>query len=45
MHVELPWVNKHLLPPLIDDKRKEPKMTPRLTSLVKRVAKLCDIGL
>jgi hypothetical protein len=45
MHVELEWVNKHLLPPLIDDKRKESKMTPHLTALVKRVAELYDIDL
>jgi hypothetical protein len=35
----LPWwflVDIHLLPPLIDDKRGEPKMTPRLIALVKR---------
>jgi hypothetical protein len=35
----------HLLPPLIDDKRGELKMTPRLASLVKRVAELCNFGL
>jgi hypothetical protein len=33
----------HLLPPLIDDKQGEPKMTLRLTALVKQVAKLHDI--
>jgi hypothetical protein len=45
MHVEPQWVNMHLLLLLIDDKRGEPKMTPRLTTLVKRVAELHNIGL
>jgi hypothetical protein len=35
----------HLLPPLIDDKWREPKMTPCLATLVKQVAELCDTGL
>jgi hypothetical protein len=39
------WSNKHLLPPHIDDKRGEPKMTPCLAALVKRVAELHDTGL
>jgi hypothetical protein len=43
MHVEPQWANMHLLPPLIDDKQGEPKMTLRLTALVKQVAKLHDI--
>jgi hypothetical protein len=42
MHVQPQWANKHLLPPLIDDKRGESKMTPRLAALVKRVAELRD---
>jgi hypothetical protein len=42
MHVEPQWVNKHLLPLLIDDKRGEPKMAPRLTALVKQLAELHD---
>jgi hypothetical protein len=45
MHVEPQWANMHLLPPLIDDKRGEPKVTPRLITLVKRVAELCNAGL
>jgi hypothetical protein len=45
MHVQPQWVNMHLLPPLIDNKRGEPKMTPRLTSLVKRMTKLRDSSL
>jgi hypothetical protein len=38
-------VDMLVLPPLIDDKRGEPKVTPRLTALVKRVAKLYNTGL
>jgi hypothetical protein len=38
MHVEPQWVNKHLFPSLIKDKRGETPMTPRLVALVKRVA-------
>jgi hypothetical protein len=34
-----------MLPLLIDNKRGEPEMTPRLAALVKRVAELCDAGL
>jgi hypothetical protein len=45
MHVPPQWVNRHLLPPLIDNKRGEPEMTPRLAALVKWVAKLHDAGL
>jgi hypothetical protein len=45
MHVQLQWVNKHLLPPLIDDKRGELKMTPCLAALVKRVAEFRDSSL
>jgi hypothetical protein len=45
MHAPPQWMNKHLLPPLIDNKRGEPKMTPRLAALVKRVAELHDAGL
>jgi hypothetical protein len=45
MHVQPQWVNKHLLPLLIDNKRGEPKMTPRLASLVKWVSELHDSGL
>jgi hypothetical protein len=40
MHVEPQWVNMYLLPPLIDKKRGELKMTPRLTALIKRVTEL-----
>jgi hypothetical protein len=35
----------HLLPPLIDKKRGELKMTPRLIALVKWVTELRDSGL
>jgi hypothetical protein len=45
MHIDPQWVNRHLLPPLIHNKRGEPEMTARLTALVKRVTKLHDIGL
>jgi hypothetical protein len=45
MHFEPQWANMHLLPPLIVDKRGEPKMTPCLTALVKRVAELYNTGL
>jgi hypothetical protein len=40
MHVAPQWVNMHLLPPLIDKKWGEAKMTPRLDTFVKWVAKL-----
>jgi hypothetical protein len=45
MHVPLQWVNKHLLPPLINNKRGKPEMTSRLTTLVKRVTLLRNAGL
>jgi predicted RNA-binding Zn-ribbon protein involved in translation (DUF1610 family) len=45
MHVHPQWVNKHLLPPLVDNKRRKPGMTQRLTALVKRVVELRDAGL
>jgi hypothetical protein len=45
MYVGPQWVNMHMLPLFIDDKRVEPKMTPRLTTLVKWVAELHDTGL
>jgi hypothetical protein len=45
MHIAPQWMNKHLLPPHIDDKRKEPKMTPHLAALAKRVTKLRQAGL
>jgi hypothetical protein len=45
MHVLPQWVNKHLLPLLIDNKRGEPKMTLCLAALVKWVAELHDAGL
>jgi hypothetical protein len=45
IHVPPQWANKHLLPPLIDNKRGEPKMTLRLAALVKRVGELPDAGL
>jgi hypothetical protein len=40
MHVEPQWTNKQLYPLLVDQKRGEPNMIPRLTALVKRVAEL-----
>jgi hypothetical protein len=45
MHVQPQWANRHLLPPLIDKKRGEPKMTPRLAALGKQVAELHNYGL
>jgi hypothetical protein len=45
MHVPPQWVNRHLLPPLIDNKRGESELTPRLTTLVKRVVELHDVGI
>jgi hypothetical protein len=45
MHVQSQWANMHLLPPLIDNKRGEPKMTPCCVALVKRVDELHDSGL
>jgi hypothetical protein len=45
MHVEPQWVNKYLLPPLIDNKRGEPKMTSRLATLVKQLVELRDASL
>jgi hypothetical protein len=45
MHVDPQWVKRHLLPPLIDNKRGEPEMTLCLTALVKQVTDLCDASL
>jgi hypothetical protein len=45
MHVDPQWVNKHLLLPLIDIKRGEQEMTPRIAALVNRVAELCNTSL
>jgi hypothetical protein len=47
MHVKPQWMNGQLYPPppLVDKKRGEPKMTPRLAALVKRVAELHVTGL
>jgi hypothetical protein len=45
MHIPPQWVNRHLLPPLIDKKRKDLKLAPRLAALVKRVIELHDVGL
>jgi hypothetical protein len=44
MHVPPQWSNMHLLPSLIDTKRKELKLTPRLTVLVKWLTELYDTG-
>jgi hypothetical protein len=38
-------MGERCLPPLIDDKWGEPKMTPRLTALVKRIVELNDTSL
>jgi hypothetical protein len=40
MHVEPLWVNKLLFPLKVKDKRGEPKVTPRLAALIKKVVKL-----
>jgi hypothetical protein len=45
MHVEPQWVNMHLLPSHIDKKWGEPKVTPCLAALVKRVTELHATGL
>jgi hypothetical protein len=45
MHIPLQWVNRHLHPLLIDNKRGEQEMTTSLAALVKWVAKLCDFNL
>jgi hypothetical protein len=45
MHVLPQWVNMHLLPLLIDDKRGEPEVAVLLAALVKRVVELRDTGL
>jgi hypothetical protein len=45
MHVLPQWTNKHLLSPQIDDKWEEPKIVPHLTTLVKRVTELRQVGL
>jgi hypothetical protein len=45
MHVEAQWVNKLLFPPNINNKWSEPKMTTRLTTLIKQVAELHEAGL
>jgi hypothetical protein len=45
MHAQPQWANMYLLPPLIDKKRGEPKMTSRLAALFKWVTELRDAGL
>jgi hypothetical protein len=45
MHTDPQWTNKHLLPPPIDDKRREPEMTPHLQALVDQVTKLRQASL
>jgi hypothetical protein len=37
MHKLAPWGNRLLFPPIIKDKRNEPPMNHRLSTLVKRV--------
>jgi hypothetical protein len=45
MQIDPQWMNTHLLPPPIDDKRGELEMTPRLHALVNLVIELCQAGL
>jgi hypothetical protein len=45
IRTEPQWTNKHLLPPHVEDKRKELEMTPCLKALVKRVTELCQAEL
>jgi hypothetical protein len=45
MHTNPEWMNKHLLPLSIDDKRREPEMTPCLQALVNQVTELLQAGL
>jgi hypothetical protein len=40
IHGEPQWLNKHLLLMLVENKRKEPEITPRLEALVKWVIEL-----
>jgi hypothetical protein len=44
IHFEPQWSNKHLLPSLVENKWKEPEMTPHLEALVKRVTELRRVG-
>jgi hypothetical protein len=43
-HAEPPWQNNNLLPPLIENKQKEPEMTPCLEAPVKWVTELRQVG-
>jgi hypothetical protein len=45
MHILPQWMNKHLLPPQIEEKWGEHEMTPHLAALVKRVSELRQAGL
>jgi hypothetical protein len=45
MHVPPQWANRHLLPPLIDNKRGEQEMTLHVAALVKWVVALHNAGL
>jgi hypothetical protein len=45
MHDQPPWVNKHLFPPAIKNKRSKPPITDRLAVLTKHVVELCQAGL
>jgi hypothetical protein len=45
MHTDPQCTDKHLLPPMILDKRREPKMAPRLQALVNWVIELRQAGL
>jgi hypothetical protein len=40
MHTDPQWMNKHLLPPQIDDKQRELELIPHLKALVVRVTEL-----
>jgi hypothetical protein len=45
MHTDPQWTNKYILLPLIDDKPREPEITPRLQVLVDRETELYQTGL
>jgi hypothetical protein len=45
MHKLAPWGNRLLFPPIIKDKRNEPPMNSRLSTIAKHVAALYEAGL
>jgi hypothetical protein len=45
MHAEPQWLNILLFPPKVKDKSGEPKVTPRLAALMKKVVELRRAGL